>query len=78
MHRGGDASLDDLEWKRGLGGAQAYSDSKLHDVILPLQWRAVRDVLSNALEPGGRTKMAARVLPTIWQRPETSVAGDQR
>lgn len=54
MHQGGDASLHDLEWNaRRWSGAQAYSDSKLHDVILAFavaqRWP---DVLSNALEPG--------------------------
>lgn len=54
MHRGGDPDLSDLQWvKRGWNGAQAYSDSKLLDVVLAFavarRWPAV---LSNALEPG--------------------------
>ena len=54
MHRGGTPSLDDVEWTRRLwNGAQAYSDTKLFDVVLALgmarQWS---DVLSNAVEPG--------------------------
>lgn len=54
MHQGGDTSLADLQWSsRPWNGAQAYSDSKLHDVILAFaiarRWPAV---LSNALEPG--------------------------
>jgi NAD(P)-dependent dehydrogenase (short-subunit alcohol dehydrogenase family) len=54
MHRGGDADLDDLQWThRAWNGAQAYSDSKLFDVVLAFavarRWPAV---LSNALEPG--------------------------
>ncbi|HEX4384715.1 MAG TPA: SDR family NAD(P)-dependent oxidoreductase, partial [Myxococcales bacterium] len=32
MHRGGDPSLNDLDWKsRPWEGSQAYSDTKLHD-----------------------------------------------
>jgi NAD(P)-dependent dehydrogenase (short-subunit alcohol dehydrogenase family) len=54
MHRGGDADLSDPQWtQRRWNGAQAYSDSKLFDVILAFavarHWPAV---LSNALEPG--------------------------
>jgi NAD(P)-dependent dehydrogenase (short-subunit alcohol dehydrogenase family) len=54
MHRGGDPHLDDLQWtKRRWNGAQAYSDSKLYDVVLAFavanRWPSV---LSNALEPG--------------------------
>jgi NAD(P)-dependent dehydrogenase (short-subunit alcohol dehydrogenase family) len=54
MHTGGDAALDDPQWeKRRWNGAQAYSDSKLDDVLLAFavarRWRGVR---SNALEPG--------------------------
>jgi NAD(P)-dependent dehydrogenase (short-subunit alcohol dehydrogenase family) len=54
MHRAGQPTLDDLQWtKRRWDGAQAYSDSKLFDVVLAFavarRWPAV---LSNALEPG--------------------------
>lgn len=54
MHSGGDPRLDDLQWvRRRWDGAQAYADSKLHDVLLAFavarRWPAV---LSNALEPG--------------------------
>ena len=54
MHRAGQPALDDLQWtKRRWDGAQAYSDSKLFDVMLAFavarRWPAV---LSNALEPG--------------------------
>ncbi len=54
LHRGGDAGLDDLGWEhRPWRGHQAYSDTKLHDVLLAFavarRWRNVR---SNALEPG--------------------------
>src|SRR5690242_6421837 len=35
MHLGGELVLDDLQWvRRRWRGAQAYSDSKLHDVLL--------------------------------------------
>jgi NAD(P)-dependent dehydrogenase (short-subunit alcohol dehydrogenase family) len=54
LHRSANPSLDDLQWeRRGWNGMQAYSDSKLHDVVLAFaaarRWPAVR---SNALEPG--------------------------
>ena len=54
MHRGGDTSLDDLDWrKRRWEGAAAYSESKLCDVLLAFgvarRWPSV---LSNAVDPG--------------------------
>src|ERR1700733_4307115 len=54
MHRGGNPSLSDPQWaRRSWNGAQAYSDSKLFDVVLAFavarHWPAV---LSNSLEPG--------------------------
>ena len=54
LHRGGVPSLADPQWKkRRWNGTQAYSDSKLFDVVLAFavarRWPAV---LSNALEPG--------------------------
>jgi NAD(P)-dependent dehydrogenase (short-subunit alcohol dehydrogenase family) len=54
LHRGGDISLQDLAWeKRSWNGTQAYSDSKLHDVLLAFAVAHLwPDVLSNALEPG--------------------------
>ncbi len=54
MHRGGEPDLDDLQWaRRGWNGAQAYSDSKLFDVVLAFAVaRHWPGVLSNALEPG--------------------------
>jgi NAD(P)-dependent dehydrogenase (short-subunit alcohol dehydrogenase family) len=54
MHLGGDPDLSDLQWiKRGWNGAQAYSDSKLFDVVLAFAVaRRWPGVLSNALEPG--------------------------
>jgi NAD(P)-dependent dehydrogenase (short-subunit alcohol dehydrogenase family) len=54
LHRSGDLSLEDLTWeRRQWQGAAAYSDSKLHDVLLAFAVaRRWPDVLSNALEPG--------------------------
>jgi NAD(P)-dependent dehydrogenase (short-subunit alcohol dehydrogenase family) len=54
MHTGGDPSLRDPQWdQRRWNGAQAYSDSKLYDVLLAFavarRWPKVR---SNAVEPG--------------------------
>jgi len=66
MHRAGSPALDDLQWtKRRWDGAQAYSDSKLFDIVLAFavarHWPAV---LSNALEPGWvPTKMGGRGAP---------------
>jgi NAD(P)-dependent dehydrogenase (short-subunit alcohol dehydrogenase family) len=54
LHRDGDGSLRDLEWRtRPWSGSQAYADSKLHDAILASAVsRLWPSVLSNALEPG--------------------------
>ncbi len=54
LHRRGDTSLTDLTWeRRPWRGNQAYSDTKLHDVLLAFavarRWPGVR---ANALEPG--------------------------
>jgi len=54
MHRGGHPELNDPQWtKRRWNGSQAYSDSKLFDVVLAFavarRWPAV---FSNAVEPG--------------------------
>ena len=54
MERGGDPDLDDPQWtRRRWNGAQAYSDSKLFDVMLAFavarHWPVV---LSNAVTPG--------------------------
>src|SRR6202022_966224 len=65
-HRGGDPELTDLEWKRRRwNGFQAYSDSKLFDVMLAFamarRWPAVR---SNAVDPGWvATRMGGRGAP---------------
>jgi len=54
MHRGAAANIDDLAWKkRAWRGAEAYAESKLHDVLLAFAVaRRWAGVLSNALEPG--------------------------
>jgi NAD(P)-dependent dehydrogenase (short-subunit alcohol dehydrogenase family) len=54
LHRSGDISLEDFAWeRRPWNGAAAYSDSKLHDVLLAFAVaRHWPEVLSNALEPG--------------------------
>jgi NAD(P)-dependent dehydrogenase (short-subunit alcohol dehydrogenase family) len=55
MHHHADANLDDdILWqKRRWNGSTAYSEGKLHDVLLAFAVaRHWTDVLSNALEPG--------------------------
>jgi NAD(P)-dependent dehydrogenase (short-subunit alcohol dehydrogenase family) len=54
MHRAGNADVSDPQWVgRTWRGAQAYSDSKLFDVVLAFAVaRRWPGVLSNALEPG--------------------------
>ncbi len=54
LHRGSNPSLSDLQWKtRAWNGLQAYSDSKLFDIVLAFAVaRRWKSVLSNALEPG--------------------------
>ena len=54
MHLGGNPDLTDLQWaKRKWNGSQAYSDSKLHDVLLAFGIaRRWPDVKSNAVSPG--------------------------
>ena len=54
LHRSGDSSLKDLTWEhRAWQAQQAYSDTKLHDVLLAFAIaRRWADVFSNALEPG--------------------------
>jgi len=66
LHKAGDASLQDLAWEhRPWRGQQAYSDTKLHDVLLAFAVaRRWPDVLSNALEPGWvATKMGGAEAP---------------
>jgi NAD(P)-dependent dehydrogenase (short-subunit alcohol dehydrogenase family) len=66
LHQNGDASLKDLTWEhRPWQGQQAYSDTKLHDVLLAFAFaRRWPGVLSNALEPGWvPTKMGGAGAP---------------
>jgi NAD(P)-dependent dehydrogenase (short-subunit alcohol dehydrogenase family) len=66
MARGGDPELDDPQWTRTRwNGAQAYSDSKLYDVLLTFGVARRRpNVRSNAVEPGWvATKMGGRGAP---------------
>jgi NAD(P)-dependent dehydrogenase (short-subunit alcohol dehydrogenase family) len=66
MHQGGTPDLNDLQWtRRGWNGAQAYSDSKLFDVVIAFAVaRRWPSVLSNALEPGWvPTKMGGSGAP---------------
>jgi NAD(P)-dependent dehydrogenase (short-subunit alcohol dehydrogenase family) len=54
LHRGGDGSLEDLTWERRPWSASgAYSDSKLHDVILAFAVaRKWKEIYSNSVDPG--------------------------
>jgi NAD(P)-dependent dehydrogenase (short-subunit alcohol dehydrogenase family) len=54
MHNGGSSSLEDLQWSnRRWNGSQAYSDTKLHDLLLAFGVaRRWTDVLSNGVAPG--------------------------
>jgi NAD(P)-dependent dehydrogenase (short-subunit alcohol dehydrogenase family) len=66
MHTGGDPRLDDPQWSsRRWNGAQAYSDSKLFDVMLAFAVaRRWPKVLSNAVDPGWvATKMGGPGAP---------------
>ncbi len=54
LHKNGDASLRDLQWKnRPYNAFQAYSDTKLHDLLLTL-WLARKRprAFVNAVHPG--------------------------
>jgi NAD(P)-dependent dehydrogenase (short-subunit alcohol dehydrogenase family) len=66
LHRCGDATLNDLAWsRRPCAASSAYSDSKLHNVILAFAVaRKWPSVLSNAVDPGwAATKMGGRGAP---------------
>lgn len=66
LHRGGEGSLDDLDWTtRSWDPARAYAESKLHVVALALALaRRWPRVLSNAVDPGwARTKMGGPGAP---------------
>ncbi len=66
MHLGGDPSLEDPQWsRRHWNGSQAYSETKLHDVLLTFGVaRRWPDVVSNAVSPGWvPTRMGGRGAP---------------
>jgi NAD(P)-dependent dehydrogenase (short-subunit alcohol dehydrogenase family) len=66
LHRGGEGSLDDLDWnRRAWDAARAYAESKLHVVALAFALaRRWPEVLSNAVDPGWvRTKMGGAGAP---------------
>jgi NAD(P)-dependent dehydrogenase (short-subunit alcohol dehydrogenase family) len=66
MHKGGSPDLRDAQWaERRWAGSQAYSDTKLFDLVLAYAVAARwPDVLSTAVEPGWvATKMGGRGAP---------------
>ena len=66
MHLGGDVRLRDPQWaERRWNGSQAYSDSKLYDLLLTFGVaRRWPDVPSNAVSPGWvATRMGGRGAP---------------
>ena len=77
LHQRGDPTLKDLFWQqRPWNGTQAYSDTKLHDVLLAFAVaRRWSDVYSNALEPGWvATKMGGPGAPDDLEAgPKTQV-----
>jgi NAD(P)-dependent dehydrogenase (short-subunit alcohol dehydrogenase family) len=71
MHRGGGASLRDIDWtERRWHSSQAYSDSKLF--VTALAFAVARywpDVLSNAVDPGWvATKMGGPGAPDDFEQ----------
>ena len=92
LHQRGDPTMKDLFWQqRPWNGTQAYSDTKLHDVLLAFAVaRRWSDVYSNALEPGWvPTKMGGPGAPDdldqghrtqVWlalsEKPAAKVTGE--
>jgi NAD(P)-dependent dehydrogenase (short-subunit alcohol dehydrogenase family) len=80
LHRGGEGSLDDLDWtRRRWDWSRAYTESKLHVVALALALaRRWPEVLSNAVDPGWvRTRMGGASAPVdldTGQRTQTWLA----
>jgi NAD(P)-dependent dehydrogenase (short-subunit alcohol dehydrogenase family) len=80
LHRGGEGSLDDLDWtRRRWDWSRAYAESKLHVVALALAVaRRWPEVLSNAVDPGWvRTRMGGASAPVdlaTGQRTQTWLA----
>ena len=77
LHRSGDSSLKDLLWgQKNWNGYQAYSDSKLHNVLLAFSVANLWDnVYTNALEPGWvATKIGGAGAPgSLVEAPATQV-----
>jgi NAD(P)-dependent dehydrogenase (short-subunit alcohol dehydrogenase family) len=75
MHLSGEPGLDDLKWeRRSWSASQAYSDSKLHDVMLAFAVaRKCPDVYANAIDPGWvPTKMGGPGAPeSLEDAPKT-------
>ena len=66
LHRGGEGSLDDIDWtRRAWDAGRAYAESKLHVVALAFALaRRWPQVWSNAVDPGwARTKMGGAGAP---------------
>jgi NAD(P)-dependent dehydrogenase (short-subunit alcohol dehydrogenase family) len=66
LHRGGEGSLEDIDWtRRSWDAGRAYAESKLYVVMLAIAFaRRWPNVLSNAVDPGwARTKMGGRGAP---------------
>jgi NAD(P)-dependent dehydrogenase (short-subunit alcohol dehydrogenase family) len=77
LHREGSSSLEDLTWDyKRWNGYQAYSDTKLHNVLLAFAAaRHFPQLYSNALEPGWvATKMGGAGAPdSLADAPKTQV-----
>jgi NAD(P)-dependent dehydrogenase (short-subunit alcohol dehydrogenase family) len=75
LHRNGDSTLEDLNWAdREWDAQQAYSDSKLYNVLLSCAVARLRpDVFANSVEPGWvATKMGGPSAPDdLGQGPTT-------
>lgn len=80
LHRGGEGSLDDLDWTtREWDAGKAYAESKLHVAALAVALaRRWPDVLANAVDPGWvRTRMGGSSAPVdidTGQRTQTWLA----
>ena len=77
MHLSGEPGLDDLKWeRRSWSASRAYSDTKLHDVLLAFAVaRKWPGVYANAIDPGWvPTKMGGPGAPdSLEDAPKTQV-----